>query len=320
MIYQLARILLFSIIIGTSIVSAQDDVRTPTGRREITPEQIKNRDFDRRRKEMDRVSNLPRENPNRKKRKTMSKAERRRFKQATTPLREDVEKYRTFLKSKNTGIFRMLPNFDCESERLIKVDGKCANFVPGTWSYSFRQGDFSNRDFHDVGVIGDVFVSRSLLNQGILVSLGDLAIQDTVVSSPGMSFLAEFSPAIDREGARRQLAEIGGGIEQDGYLYANQAKLVSSRTYGIRVVAYRMNDRWSSRLWPKNENQITKDELKFRGLEFDKRIDALFVFRVIRIDENGGITIVWKRLEKTKSPKLVFEENEKLEDFGSIRG
>lgn len=42
----------------------------------------------------------------------------------------DRDKYHDFLKGKNTGIFRLAPDFDCIENNNVRVDGKCANFVP----------------------------------------------------------------------------------------------------------------------------------------------------------------------------------------------
>jgi hypothetical protein len=36
---------------------------------------------------------------------------------------------------------------------------------------------------------------------------------------------------------------------------------------------------------------------------------------VIRKADDGGITIVWKRLSKEESPKITYKEDEKLRDF-----
>jgi hypothetical protein len=85
-------------------------------------------------------------------------------------------------------------------------------------------------------------------------------------------------------------------------------------TYALRVVAYQTKDKYISRFSKKNKEFTAVDD-KFFALKYDKRNDYIFAFRVIRIREDGGITILWKELSKQKSPKIVFEKEEKLADF-----
>ena len=106
----------------------------------------------------------------------------------------------------------MLPNYDCESKNVVRVDGKCKNFVPGTWAYSLRFDDYSNLDFHDLGFLGSQFVSEGLLHQGILTDLGTVAPDDFALSVDGMSFLMGFKPASDFDGAQKQYNKFRKGV------------------------------------------------------------------------------------------------------------
>ena len=143
-------ILLFTVSIATQDLSAQSDVMTPSGRRSRrTIKEINDADFERRRLAMSVLGNQKPE-LKRKSKKTLTKAERKRLKEVTRVHKEDLVKYKSFLKQSKTGIFRILPDFGCETKQLIKIDGDCSNFVPGRWAYSFRRKAYGGEDFHDI--------------------------------------------------------------------------------------------------------------------------------------------------------------------------
>ncbi len=311
------RLVLVSVffVCGNCFVFGQDDVVTPNRQpQRPTMEQIRSRDFERRRAAMARLSNLPRE-PKRDRVKKLSKAERRRFQEATAPTKEEKQRYKKFLKSSRGGIFRLLPNNDCETEKLIRVDGVCKGFVPGAWAYSFRLKDYSDEDFHDISISGDDFVTRSLLTQGILVDLGEVPIEEIEPIIHKSKFLVDFLPSNERAVARKQYGEISKGLDDSGYFFSNRVPVKAGHSYAVRSIAYRFKDKWASRLRERNRDKVDKNELKFAAFEFDERIDATFVFQVVRRDDDGSVTIVWKRISKRKAPRLVFEKDEALEDF-----
>jgi hypothetical protein len=61
---------------------------------------------------------------------TLSKEERARIKAALAPNEADAAKYKAFLKQKDTGLFRLFPDFDCQEKNLVRVSGNCADIVP----------------------------------------------------------------------------------------------------------------------------------------------------------------------------------------------
>ncbi|MEP6903577.1 MAG: hypothetical protein ABJA66_17775 [Actinomycetota bacterium] len=46
-------------------------------------------------------------------------------------------------------------------------------------------------------------------------------------------------------------------------------------------------------------------------LDGDNRIDLTLAFRVIRKEPDGGITLLWKEIERQKSPPIKFPKREK---------
>ncbi|MEZ5344339.1 MAG: hypothetical protein R2681_02180 [Pyrinomonadaceae bacterium] len=301
--------------LGILTVFGQDDIQTPNGRPlPTTPEQASKRDFESRLSAMNRLMNQRPEAPRARSRR-LTKEERKRFEEATEPPEDIKLKYEEFLDGSNTGIFRLLPNFNCQTDNIIKIDGECAGFVPDAWAYSFRFEDYSGKDFHDIKYEGDRLVTDSLLNQGILVNLGEIHAGSVGLDHPGAAYLKDFVPAEDRDGAAVQFREISEGTQKGDFFYSNSVRMEVGDTYLLRGIAYRFGDKWASRFRGRNEEKLLKEEHKFALIRFDKRIDSIYVFTVVRRDEDGGITIVWKRLSKEKSPKIVFEEDERLRDF-----
>jgi hypothetical protein len=301
-----------------SVGFGQSDVQTQNGiRRPPTAEERRNEDFEQRRDAMRRLSNqkpelsLPKE-------KKLTSSEIKKMKAVTRISKEEKAKHKSFLKRSKTGIFRLLPDYDCETKQVIRVDGKCKNFVPGIWIYSFRWKDYPNRLFQDISYKEDEIYSDGLLTQGILVSLGDTPLENINLESQGLKYLVDFVPQSDIKLVNGQYRELANGIIQDGFSYSNKVKVKENNSYALRSIAYDYKDKWKSRLWEKNIGEATKDERKFLGIEYDKREDSIYIFRVVSKSEDGGITVIWQRLQKQDSPKITFEEDEKLRDFKSL--
>lgn len=241
-----------------------------------------------------------------------TKEQRAAIKKALSPNAEDSEKYKTFLQQSNTGLFRLFPDFGCEDEKLtIRVDGNCVNQIPGTWFYSFRRKGYSEGlRFRDLHFIDGNLVSRGILLQGILVNLGDVPLETVLPSSGGVKFLLDFKPGSQSEEAKKQYAEFNKGIETGGYRYANSLKADENKTYALRVIAYRSKVD-QSEAW----EQPTADKFRFYANALDgKRIDLTVAFRIIRKDEDGNITILWKEINRGESPKFDFGKIEKSSD------
>lgn len=301
-------------LFGTQVVFGQStgssDSSRPGGPGTPTMREIRDRDFETRRGSLELLNAMKRERPAEKVRK-LTKEDRQNFKTVTTPTEEDLTKYRDFLKKPKTGILRLLPFFECETKNVVRVDGNCANIVLGTWSYSFREKDYSNADHHDLVFDKDFLLTKSLLTQGILVALGDVALENVSLESDGLTYLTDFQPDTTRKGATAQYKQLKNGIVSDGFSYSNKVKAEENTTYALRVAAYRYKDKLTARFF----GEITQNDKKFLFLQYDNRKDLIVAFRIIRKSEDGGITIVWKQLQEQKSPTLVFQENEVLADI-----
>jgi hypothetical protein len=198
------------------------------------------------------------------------------------PDTEDVEKFRVLLSKDGYGIAKIL-NVSCgaESPMVINVSG-CADAIPGHGAdFSFRNGEHSYPDLSDIKLTGNRLVAGSVMTQGLLVSLGKVDISTFDMSAAEMKYLREFIPAADWAGAKRQTESLMNGVYDNGRLYSAVADVAENRAYAIRSIAYRT-----------------------RSDGGDRRRDVTLVFTIVRIDADGNITLVWKRLQEKESPKL----------------
>jgi hypothetical protein len=238
-------------------------------------------------------------------------AARKRLELLRAPNPEDSAKYRDFLSQPKTGLFRLFPDLGCESSLLIKADGDCTDAVSSSWSYSFRQKDYSNDVLFDIRLKDDNFISDGFHSQGILVDLGDIPLQNISTAIEGIKFLIEFKPETRFENARNQFVQIDKGITSNNHFYTKTLKAKENTTYAARLIAYKRQFSLSG-FYRNGDSYIENNYFKLNN---DKRIDLTVAFRVVRKDENGSITILWKELYRQSSPKLIFEKNLKLVDI-----
>lgn len=233
----------------------------------------------------------------------------RRLKEVRTVAPADREKYKAFLREKRTGIFRLVRNADCLTRYTIEVGGECSAFMPGASDFSFRAGEYSDSDYHDIGYFRDQIVTDAFFSQGILVPLGDVPIESVGPAHHGLKFLTDFRPDGFVADARNTAARISDGVEFAGYRYTDKAVAAENTTYALRSVAYRIANP------PLFSTVIHKNHVKFRDLRFKKRADVIIVFRVVRMEPDGGLTVVWKELGRADAPKITFVKGEEYADF-----
>ena len=239
----------------------------------------------------------------------LNKEDLKRIKALLTPDRADVERYREFLKQDDTGIFRLFPDFDCVSKRTISVSGNCANQVYRGSIFTFRgRSRFSDLRYNNGRLAGSGFFSHE-----ILVDLGDVPIDDLKLDSRGVEFLNAYAPSNEFSEANKQFREIASGIDFDGMTFSRSVVPHADRTYAVRIVAFDNGNSIQTRLWGRERPEPLIRP--FHALLWDKRVDIIVVFRVIRLEEDGNITIIWKQLSRKKAPEITFEDSEALQNF-----
>lgn len=240
----------------------------------------------------------------------VDKATREKIKQMRAINPTDVARYRSFLNDQKTGIFKLFPDIGCVTKNVIRVDGECTSFVPESADFSFRTIAYTHPYYHDLALKNGEFVSKGFFSEAFLVSLGDVPIEGVTAASRGIRYLSDLEPGNSVAAVRETLVQLKLGIDHDGYHYSNATTPAKDTTYGLRVSAFRI-----ANTLPPVAAGISMMELKFLSLARDKRDDILIVFRVIRKDDNGGLTIVWKELARKEAAKLKFRKDEPLDDL-----
>jgi hypothetical protein len=209
----------------------------------------------------------------------------RKDKRLIEPDAADMAKFQELLNKSGYGIVKLL-NSKCsaeaENEYLISATEGCANSLPGNGAYfSFRRREHSLPAYADIKIKNDKFIVGSFFTQGLIASLGETELEKIELDMAGIKYLANFSPAKDRNGAKTQTSEIDRGLSDEGYLYSELAKIKENQAYVLRSIAYRTD-----------------------GETGDKRRDVIIAFQVVRQDEDGNVTLIWKELQNKESPKL----------------
>lgn len=217
------------------------------------------------------------------------------------PNAEDLAKYADFLKKPRTGIFRLMNDFGCDSNvYIIKVDDNCKNVIPGSSFYSFREKEYTSAYLADIRFKDNLLITDGVLSQNILVRLGDIPLENLSVETQGMKFLTEFVPETLNTAATRQYIDIVKGVRAGKYEYRKVLPASENMTYAIRVIAYRGSFYKSFRGWI------------FDLISGDDRFDLTLGFRIIRKETDGSVTILWKEIERKKSPKLKYDKNKEI--------
>jgi len=240
---------------------------------------------------------------------TLTEKDRKRIEALLSPNPDDVAAHKEFLEQERTGIFRLFANSNCETKNLIRVDGDCANHIPGGSNYSFRPGATTpDIHFNNGQLIGEGFFSEV-----IVAELGSLSIDDAL-STAQLRFLHDFVSAADFADALKQHADVVKGINSNGITYSNKITPKLDKTYAARIIAYRNGNNLLRRL-PLEGLSLDNKVIAFQKVQTDNRLDLLVVFRIIRREADGNITLLWKEIERRKSPVITFRKDQELSDF-----
>lgn len=216
------------------------------------------------------------------------------------PKEEDLKKYSQFLLQPNTGIFRLVPDSGCDDNAMVlRVDENCRNAIPDSAHYSFRENEHTADWLADIRLKNEILISDGLLMQGIFVKLGDIPVETVMLESEGMKFIGDYVPQISGKEANKQFRQLVEGIRLGKYEYKKAVEAMENTTYGFRVIAYRGN------LYRSYRGYI------YDLLDGDERKDLTLVFRIIRKESDGSLTLLWKELQTKESPKVKFHKKSK---------
>ena len=214
-----------------------------------------------------------------------------------SPDTEDLTRYARFLAQSKTGIFRLLPDLNCDENPLvIKADEKCLKAIPESSFYSFREKEYTPEYLSDIRLENNHLISDGILAQGILVALGDVSLENVSLKSEELDFLIKYLPPSSGAEMQKQFWEIARGVKAGKYTYRKAFPARENTTFALRVIAYRGNIIQSFRGY------------RYDLLEGDNRIDLILAFRIIRKGTDGGVTLLWKELQRRESPRIEFQK------------
>lgn len=225
-----------------------------------------------------------------------------------------LDSYADFLRQKDVGVFKLFPDLRCLTDAVVRVDEGCKNFVPLSSGFSFRNGGYTDRVYHDIYYVDDTLRSFGFFSQGILTSIGNVPIESLGMEHPSFSFLREYKAEIPVTDAKSYAKKFKQGVSNNGFEYADRVAVKPETTYLLRHIAYGIGNS----LAPVTPDSSTI-ELKFLSLTVDNRSDSIIAFRVVKVDADGGATIVWKRINSTDAPKLKFSKGQERVDLRDNR-
>ena len=247
--------------------------------------------------------------------KPLSKEELKMARAALEPNPEDLVQYKDFLQQSKTGLFRLIPNRGCSLKYVVSANEECQNSTYFGEFYSFELKDYYNSGFFDLTYKDGELISEGDFSHKMLVTLGDVPIEDISLVSNGVKFLKDFEPQTENNEFEKKTAEIAIGINFDGYKYSKSAKALPDTTYALRVVAYSPQIN-SSSWYRENEAEFLRKRAIIANS--NKRSDLILVFRIIRQDPNGTLSILWKELSRKKSHKLTFPKDKLRTDINKM--
>ena len=227
-----------------------------------------------------------------------------------TPDAAIVARYSGLLDREDAGIFKLVPDSGCaESARVINASETCMKYsFPGAGnSFSFRTENYRIRHLADITYSKGMFYMTGVLMHGVMVDLGDVPIEQVTLQLPQIAFITAFQPTSDFVKALEADQLLTGGVRKEGFLYRRNLPVVPEHTFVLRSVAY--------------QGRVMRSVhgADFNELDFDKRRDVVTAFRVVNMEDDGTLTIVWSKLSTAPSPKLKVPRSDDVDRLASGR-
>ena len=188
------------------------------------------------------------------------------------PTEEDRNAYAEFLRTPDTGIFRLLPretyddNANRDRQRIVTRGG-------GAY-YSFT------RLTHEYGYGSDIELSQGQLttgfaglDYGLLTNIGDVPLENVSLETPAANVFAAYNPPSEEPKIRLEQRRFQMGADVQGISANRTVPMKLNSTYVVRSLNYRESD-------------------------------VLVAFRVVRIDSDKSAIILWKLLKKFPAPQV----------------
>jgi len=213
-----------------------------------------------------------------------------------SPDKDLIEKYRELLKDSRAGLTTLVADAGCaENTNVVSAEKECIKYsMPGGGSsFSFRVRNYRIARLADITFTRDSFQATGALLHGIFVNLGDVKVDRVSINTKGMRVLRQFRPTSSFRNAKKTDEVLSRGFVHKGFVYRRALYIKENTTFALRSIAYR------------GTLYRAIGGATYNELDFDKRRDVIVVFRIVRVDKEGRITILWKELQNQKSPKLL---------------
>ncbi|MEK7722844.1 MAG: hypothetical protein AAB336_00700, partial [Acidobacteriota bacterium] len=218
------------------------------------------------------------------------------------PSQSLLTQYEKFLKQSETGIFKLSADSNCAvNPQVVVATEKClSNDIPGAGTaYSFRVKSHRILHLSDLVLDKNVIRTGSLLQQGVLVNLGNIELDEISTQTVGLKYLFDLKPVTQKEELANLEETLSKGVKSDGFIYSYGLYIEDKTTFALRSVAYR------------SKVMRSVSGVKYDEFDYDKRKDIVVVFRVVEKDENGDLTILWKEIARKDSPVIKIDEKNK---------
>lgn len=191
------------------------------------------------------------------------------------PSAEDRTAYAAFLRTRNTGLLRLLPRefndseiYHAKNRTGIRGGGAYYSFVTPTHQYGYGSDLELDHNRLSVGFGG--------LDYGMMTNLGDVLLAEITLDDPSVQSLANYQVPRSEQKAREEQLRFSWskGVMLGGLLYFNRLPVQEKTTYLLCSINYRKSD-------------------------------VLVAFRVVRRDYDGSLIILWKILRKKLDPRSV---------------
>lgn len=211
-----------------------------------------------------------------------------------------LDKYDAFLRQQNVGITKLSSDSGCvEKSNVLNVKENCLHYaIPGAGTaFSFRIENYRVPHLADLILSNDVLKTDGVLQQGLMVALGDVPLEKVTLETKGLKYLLDFKPANDADVLSKNDLALSKGVEADGFLYRMGFYVTDKTTFALRSIAY------------KGKFMRSVKGISYNELDFDKRKDIVVAFRVIEKDSYGNITLIWKILSENNSPVMKIKQS-----------
>lgn len=218
------------------------------------------------------------------------------------PYQNLVAQYEKFLQQPNTGIFKLSADPSCAVNTgvIVAKENCLTNTIPGAGTaYSFRVNSHRILHLADLILVNDILKTDGIMQQGLMVKLGNIELDEISTNSNGLKFLLDFKPAATKEELQKLDKELSDGIKADGFIYRFAFYVDDKTTFALRSIAYR------------GKMMRSVKGVNYNEMDYDKRKDILVVFRIVEKASNGDVTILWKEIFHQDSPVLNLAQKDK---------